>query len=80
MSKKSKYTRVDGWDDSEGFLSDQQIKALEADEKYMQLEESASSEGEELQIISDEVIDFINEHVPRHKISKENKCTKIFLK
>ncbi|HGY2296700.1 TPA: hypothetical protein ACNV18_000840 [Pseudomonas putida] len=80
MSKKSKYTRVDGWDDSEGFLSDQQIKALQADEKAMQLEEDACSKGEELQIISDEVIDFINEHVPRHKISKKYKGTKVFLK
>lgn len=79
MSKKSKYTRVEGWDDSEGFLTSEQIEILKADEKANQSNEGDSSEWEELQIISDEVIDLITEHMPRHKVSEEYKNTQIFL-
>lgn len=80
MSKKSKYTRVEGWDDSEGFLTSEQIEILKADEKANQSNEGDSSEWEELKILSDEVIDLITEHMPRHKVSEEYKNTQIFIK
>lgn len=80
MSKKSKYTRVEGWDDSVGFLTSEQIEVMIADEKANQLKDGDSSEWVELKIISDEVIDLITEHMPRHKVSEEYKNTQIFIK
>lgn len=35
FTKKSKYERVSGWDDSEGFLTSKQIDFLIEDEKNM---------------------------------------------
>lgn len=78
MEKKSKYTRVEEWDDSEGFLTSEQIEFNIADEKANQSIEGDSSEWVELKIISEEVIDLITEHLPRHKVSEEYKNTQIF--
>lgn len=78
MSKKSKFTRVEGWDDSEGFLTSEQIQVIKADVRANELNESHGSEWEELQIVSDELIDLITEHMPMHKVSEEYKNTQIF--
>lgn len=46
MENKSKYTRVEGWDDSEGFLTPQQIQVLVQAEKNLDVEDISLSNGD----------------------------------
>lgn len=79
MSKKSKYEKykVAGWDDSEGFLTHEQIEIMLADEKANQLNDVESSKVEII-TFTDEYLDFVYSHSSRIKTSKKNKSIKVF--
>lgn len=77
ITKPSKYKKLDTWLESSGELSSEEIQLIFKCDN-LDKEKDECSKGEELPIISDEVVDFINEHAPRHKVSEEYKTTKIF--
>lgn len=75
--KKSKYPRVSGWDDSDGFLTPEQVQAMLLDEIMMSQKDN-SKQDDNKPYFSDEFLDIVEQHSSPIKTSEKNKKRLVF--